>query len=195
MGCGSGRPAPCTREAVVKAEHWVSIFSWQNQSDNRHNDPEVAQTKRWAGGVEGFLARWEAHRLRAWAPGPSRGSRGAGQGSTCLQCQLSSRMSLSSLYKMAHLGNFLAVKWLGLCTFTAQGLCSIPGGGTNIPSHHGSSTPPPQKAHQSLSLISFFFIALTKQYICIVVNDLSPQLEHKLQEGRDVCHLPISRTL
>ena len=29
-------------------------------------------------------------------------------------------------------GNSLAVQWLGLCTFTAEGLGSIPGQGTKI---------------------------------------------------------------
>ena len=29
-------------------------------------------------------------------------------------------------------GNFLVVKWLGLCTFTAEGLGSMPGWGTEI---------------------------------------------------------------
>ena len=29
-------------------------------------------------------------------------------------------------------GNFLVVKWLGLCTFTAKGLGSMPGWGTEI---------------------------------------------------------------
>ena len=31
------------------------------------------------------------------------------------------------------MGNFLAVQWLGLCTFTAEGTGSIPGQGTKIP--------------------------------------------------------------
>ena len=30
-------------------------------------------------------------------------------------------------------GNSLAVQWLGLCTFTAEGTGSIPGRGTKIP--------------------------------------------------------------
>ena len=30
-------------------------------------------------------------------------------------------------------GNSLVVQWLGLCTFTAEGLGSIPGQGTKIP--------------------------------------------------------------
>ena len=35
-------------------------------------------------------------------------------------------------FKNIHLGNSLAVQWLGLCTFTAEGLGSIPGPGTRI---------------------------------------------------------------
>ena len=34
---------------------------------------------------------------------------------------------------MTHLRNSLLVQWLGLCTFTAKGLGSIPGQGPNIP--------------------------------------------------------------
>ena len=34
-----------------------------------------------------------------------------------------------------HVGNSLVVQWLGLCTFTAKGLGSIPGWGTKIPQH------------------------------------------------------------
>ena len=30
-------------------------------------------------------------------------------------------------------GEFLVVQWLGLCTFTAEGVGSIPGQGTKIP--------------------------------------------------------------
>ena len=29
-------------------------------------------------------------------------------------------------------GNSLVAQWLGLCTFTVEGLCSIPGWGTKI---------------------------------------------------------------
>ena len=35
------------------------------------------------------------------------------------------------------MGNPLAVPWLGLHTFTAEGVGSIPGGGTKIPQLHG----------------------------------------------------------
>ena len=31
------------------------------------------------------------------------------------------------------MGNSLKVQWLGLCTFTAEGVGSIPGCGTEIP--------------------------------------------------------------
>ena len=35
--------------------------------------------------------------------------------------------------KIANIGNSLAVQWLGLGTFTAEGTDSIPAGGTKIP--------------------------------------------------------------
>ena len=35
-------------------------------------------------------------------------------------------------FKKIGIRNFLEVKWLGLSTFTAQGVCSIPGQGTKI---------------------------------------------------------------
>ena len=34
---------------------------------------------------------------------------------------------------MSLIGNSLAVQWLGLCPFTAEGRASIPGRGTQIP--------------------------------------------------------------
>ena len=36
-------------------------------------------------------------------------------------------------YSETHRGNFLEVQWLGLCTFSTQGMGSIPGQGTKIP--------------------------------------------------------------
>ena len=48
---------------------------------------------------------------------------------------------------MARLGNSLAVQWLGLLTFTAEGTGSIPGWGTKIPQavRPGQHPPPPPK--------------------------------------------------
>ena len=41
------------------------------------------------------------------------------------------RRNLAS--RLQHRGNSLAVQWLGLCVFTAEGWGSIPGRGTKIP--------------------------------------------------------------
>ena len=40
---------------------------------------------------------------------------------------------LLKMVKMSYLGNSLVVQWLGLCVSTAEGVASIPGGGTKIP--------------------------------------------------------------
>ena len=39
----------------------------------------------------------------------------------------------ASHVKMPNHGNSLVVQWLGLCAFTAEGVSSVPGGGTKIP--------------------------------------------------------------
>ena len=39
---------------------------------------------------------------------------------------------LCGSFKWDSIGNYLVVQWLGLCTFTAEGVGSIPGWGTNI---------------------------------------------------------------
>ena len=42
-------------------------------------------------------------------------------------------ISLKGIMKIMHVGNSLAVQWLGLPAFTAVGPGSIPGQGTKIP--------------------------------------------------------------
>ena len=46
-------------------------------------------------------------------------------------------------------GNSLVVQWLGLCTFTAEGLGSIPDRGTKIPRATQHSPPPPPKKRKA----------------------------------------------
>ena len=45
------------------------------------------------------------------------------------------------------LGNSLAVQWLGLSAFTAEGLGSVPGQGTKILQAVRHAPPPEKKAH------------------------------------------------
>ena len=44
-----------------------------------------------------------------------------------------SSLLFTELLKFKKLGTSLAVQWLGLCAFTAEGKGSIPGWGTKIP--------------------------------------------------------------
>ena len=46
-------------------------------------------------------------------------------------------INMTELYKMVKMGNSLAVQWLGFCTFTAEGMGSIPGKGIKIPQWQG----------------------------------------------------------
>ena len=57
------------------------------------------------------------------------------------------------LTKDEGLGNSLAVQWLGLCTFTAGGMDSIPGQGTKISGKPCgmAKEPPPTKTKNQLN--------------------------------------------
>ena len=47
--------------------------------------------------------------------------------------------TLVILIEIGNLGNSLAVQWLGLHTFTAEGRGSVPGWGTKIPQAEGQN--------------------------------------------------------
>jgi len=63
------------------------------------------------------------------------------------------------------MGNCLAVQWLGLCAFTAEGLGSIPGWGSEIPqaARHGKKTSKENRTDPSKCQKCFADIRVFKQ--------------------------------